>query len=235
MPLALLSTYTVPRARALVGVPLLFIAIYSALPHKELRFVLYAIPPLNVAAAAALAKLYRLLSLPAKKTSGGGAAPPAGLAAAVGPLLIGLGLLSSFLVSILFLGAAKDNYPGALALQHAHHLGSSTAARGRAVHVHIGVDAAMSGVSRFLELGPPWRYSKIEGLEPSAYRQFSYALAAPDAELPGFTLAHMQKGFDGVMTRPPFMRHAPKIAVLRRKKEGAGTASSARSDAFSDL
>ena len=29
----------------------------------------------------------------------------------------------------------------------------------------------MSGVSRFLELPPPWRYSKEEGLRPEDYRR----------------------------------------------------------------
>ena len=38
-PLAVYSLLFVPRTRALVVLPLLFITIYSALPHKELRFV----------------------------------------------------------------------------------------------------------------------------------------------------------------------------------------------------
>jgi alpha-1,6-mannosyltransferase len=50
-PLSALGAALEPRARALVAVPLLFVCAYSLLPHKELRFVLYAVPPLNVAAA----------------------------------------------------------------------------------------------------------------------------------------------------------------------------------------
>ena len=61
-PLALLSPVVVgQRIRELVAMPVLFIALYSILPHKELRFVLYALPPLNVAAAVAAARLYRKL------------------------------------------------------------------------------------------------------------------------------------------------------------------------------
>ena len=39
------------RAAALVGPSLLFVLCYSALPHKELRFIFHAVPPLNVLAA----------------------------------------------------------------------------------------------------------------------------------------------------------------------------------------
>ena len=48
-----------PKARPIVLANLFFVAVYSILPHKELRFVLYVVPLLNAAAAAALAKLSR--------------------------------------------------------------------------------------------------------------------------------------------------------------------------------
>ena len=52
-------------------VNLFFVAVYSILPHKELRFVLYAVPPLNVAAGAALAKLHAKLPDTRRAKSGG--------------------------------------------------------------------------------------------------------------------------------------------------------------------
>ena len=49
------------------------------------------------------------------------------------------------------------------------------------------------------------------------------------AELPGFTQAHVEQGFDRIVPRPPFFTYAPKIRVLRRKKEVAGAGASSAS------
>jgi len=220
LPLSLLSVYTVPRARALVAIPTLFIAVYSMLPHKELRFVLYAIPPLNVAAGAALAKLYRALPSPSSEL------PTLRTLGLVGRLAILAALAVAVAASTAFAAAAYHNYPGAAALAHVHKLGESrggAAARRKPMAVHIGVDAAMSGVSRFLERPAPWRYSKVEDLAPQDYRQFAYVLAGPMAELPGFTHVHTVSGFNRVMLRPPFFEFAPRVRVLQRRKEHDGT------------
>ena len=82
----------------------------------------------------------------------------------VSALCLSLGLTGAFTL------ASRANYPGADALTALHELHeaaqSRVSGRPRPVHVHIGVDAAISGVSRFLERPPPWKYSKTEGLQP---------------------------------------------------------------------
>ena len=227
-PLALLSLRMVPRTRSLVLVPMLFVLLYSALPHKELRFVLYVVPPLNVAAAACAAKVYA--GMPAKK------AQPSFVKrhlARLGTVSVITSVQLSVVAAGLFAAAAYANYPGARALDAVHGYADRTgASRGsRPIHVHIGVDAAMSGVSRFLERPHPFRYSKREGLKPHEYTKFSYALVGPSEELPGFAQAHVEHGFDRIVPVPPFYSYTPKIKVLRRKKEGAGAGAGAGANA----
>ena len=228
-----------PRARALVALPLLFIGLYSLLPHKELRFVLYAVPPLNAAAAAAAAKLWRTLpTLDAR----GSQRRALGVIGRLGAILA---LQACLGATALFATASYHNYPGARALEALHAMveprggfrpgGHGGAAR-RPIHVHIGVDAAMSGVSRFLERPPPWRYSKAEGLPEHSYRQFAYALVGPTTELAGFAPVHTQEGFARYRLTPPWIdfQYEPRVRVLRRKAERAGVAA-ASDDTFHDL
>jgi hypothetical protein len=78
----------------------------------------------------------------------------------------------------------------------------------------------MTGVTRFLELPPPWRYSKAEGLPASELQAFSHLLTAPaSAGISGFELLHEEHGFARASLRPPFLLTEPMIHVLRRKVE----------------
>jgi len=109
------------RIRWIMWQPLLFVLLYSFLPHKELRFIIYVFPLLNVASAAACSRLWEnrtkskwqaLLSL-----------------AAAGHLLANL-VISCFLLTV-----SHANYPGGVALAKLHQLEPADAN----VTVHIDV------------------------------------------------------------------------------------------------
>lgn len=208
-PLAIGAITLAPTAREFVLVPLAAIALYSLLPHKELRFVLYAVPPLNVAAAAALAELSTRVPRAPRTTR-------RRAVAATAWLMLALALGTSAGLALISLAAARLNYPGAHALLALH---AATSAR-PPPRVHIGVEAAMTGVTRFLEMPPPWRYSKREGLATTDLRGFSHLLTGASAtDVPGFEVIHEQAGFARVSLTPPFLHTEPMVRVFRRQRE----------------
>jgi alpha-1,6-mannosyltransferase len=167
---------------------LAFIAVYSLLPHKEWRFIVYSVPAFTVVASAgaswiwtrrAKTIVYRTLSLALVATT-----------------------FVSFVASLGLMLISSLNYPGGAALQRLHHIEI-----GPGKSVHLDNLACQTGVTRFLQTQPTWTYDKTEGdeslLDPVFWQQFDYVIAEDPKRIIGsWQVVDTIKGFAGVTLRP---------------------------------
>lgn len=147
----------------------LFVVLYSILPHKELRFIFYVFPVLNIFAALGLKKLnsYSIW-------------------------LVWLILLGSLMLSGCILYLSYYNYPGGDALNMVHQIVD----KNDNVHLHISVPAAMTGVTRFGQINANWIYNKTEDLsiEEIVNSNFTHLLSIED-NIPSFHVIGETAGY----------------------------------------
>ena len=236
LPIALLGW---TEARQLALPYLGYVACMSALPHKELRFVFYALPVANAAAALVLGAAFRYGWSPVSDEKIARAASALTeldarpyyevvretdrklwtrrFAAVCCALLV----LTATVSHTVFLGVSSRNYPGAealLALHRAHAAAEKTPACARP-YVHIDAAAASSGISQFLHI-PAWHYSKREYAPGQRvdWRQYTHLVTERAAEA-GFERVYSARAPDAWLHQYPFVRFAERIHVLRRRQE----------------
>ncbi|CAJ1055073.1 Dol-P-Man:Man(7)GlcNAc(2)-PP-Dol alpha-1%2C6-mannosyltransferase [Xyrichtys novacula] len=181
-----------------------FILIYSLLPHKEMRFIIYTFPVLSLVAARGCSFvlcnyqkswMYKL-----------------GSAVVVGQLLTNTAYTSVCLY------VSHHNYPGGRGMQELHRLLPVTAD----VFVHIDTYAAETGVSRFLEQNANWKYDKREDLSVTSpeFKMYSHLLMESNTtKIQLLKSTHQPLAFIEGYSRITFnLNHFPPIRVQLERK-----------------
>lgn len=149
IPWSILNPATRGPCTSLVIPSVLFITIYSLLPHKEWRFVIYIIPALTACASAAAgwisvrytkSRIYRIASW-----------------ALLGSVAL------SFAISATLLAISAQNYPGGAALARLHYIVALRDAYAPRIKVHLDNLACQTGVTHFLEKAGPSRPGEYVG------------------------------------------------------------------------
>ncbi|XP_060591314.1 dol-P-Man:Man(7)GlcNAc(2)-PP-Dol alpha-1,6-mannosyltransferase-like [Ruditapes philippinarum] len=134
-----------------------------------------------------------------------------------------LHICGNILTSGIFLYTSYRNYPGGEALRRFHEIEAPTSA----VHVHIDVAAAQTGITRFGQMYLDWIYNKTEDLVPGGSEMMSYShlIIGNSTNLKYYENSHIVidtvEGFDGLhidRNKLPFFfwKHKPKMWILKK-------------------
>jgi len=199
IPLAITIRPLRKPARDILLPNIFFIFLYSFQPHKEWRFIVYAVPPLLAVAAAGASWVWtrRAKSLAYRFLS----------------LCLVASTLASFAASFAMLAISRLNYPGAEALNRLHTIADG---KHKTASVHMDTLSCMTGITRFLEkpvmqdVTPVtiWRYDKTEDvdklLDPIFWQQFDYVLAeSPERVIGKWEIEDTVDGYAGLMVLRP--------------------------------
>lgn len=238
--IALISQFS-PLAPLLLPV-LFFISLYSILPHKELRFIIYALPVFNAVAAISVEGAVRHITVRlhtrvAKKRSSTSSKQLHNttvmsfrflrnfLLSAFAVLTIAISALQTVISS----AASQANYPSGISMRKLHSMenqlySNSGLCQGSIppnASVHIDVDSAMNGISQYVQvdldpnqLCPKWSYSKREDVEQLDWTTFSHLISERKA-VPGFCVIHVESIFAGFDWQNRKIRRSPHTFVHR--------------------
>lgn len=143
-PLTVTAFLQNPRARRILYPMVVYVLVFSLLPHKEWRFIMYTIPVFTTAAATQINEL-----LIHQRRS---------LIGRLGLLVVAGGALASLFTSLIMFRISSLNYPGGQALKSLHSIEKNASF----VSVHMDVETAMTGASLFGQTNKNWKYSKNE-------------------------------------------------------------------------
>eukprot|EP01029_Cantina_marsupialis_P002960 TRINITY_DN1281_c1_g1_i1.p1 TRINITY_DN1281_c1_g1~~TRINITY_DN1281_c1_g1_i1.p1 ORF type:complete len:523 (+),score=80.27 TRINITY_DN1281_c1_g1_i1:1868-3436(+) len=224
LPKSLLSTilFIIPgllqeRSMMTFFIPVLaFISLYSILLHKELRFIIYAIPVINLVASAGCSYVWNLWREGSRyeKTM-----------RFLARLFVICCFLGNAVLSLVFLRASVLNYPGGEAITKLPELHDAWLSGyneelqmvSDTPTVHISVLAAMTGVSRFTEPQEPWIVSKKEDMTREEYDEFLYLITdTPSHYEDTFRTIYTQYGFSHLSLKESFVL-APKLYIMQNK------------------
>ena len=186
-----------------------FILVYSLLPHKEWRFIVYSVPAVTAVASSGAGWIWTRRSK--------------SIYYQLMAFVLVASTLASFVLSLGLLYISSLNYPGGHALQELHRLVPDRS-NGR---VYLDNLALQTGVTRFQELHSGWTYDKNEynestKLDPLFWQGYDYAIVEnPERIIGSWQPLVAVEAFGGVTLRGnnglPVIRMETKLHVLRRE------------------
>lgn len=196
-----------------------FVALYSCLGHKELRFLFPVLPLFNLAAAIGFARVHQA-RFPLKDKA----------VRFVSKIMYAASLsavLVTLVASLAFVGVSRWNYPGGDALNELGRIVQES--KPDNVHVYVDVASAMTGISKFgqraVQVRTPttrWTFDKAgyeSGSTGHLLDQYTYVLSENKEFAKGFRVVKIAQGNPRLDLRHGQITTQDALYVLERVDE----------------